>query len=167
MNQIEKLIQRFELRPHPEGGYFKETYRAAMQIGPEALGPEFSGKRNCSTCIYFLLTAASFSSFHKIRQDEIWHFYKGSSLILHLISPRGNYSNVIIGNDLEAGQIPQFIVPKDHWFSAAVNSENGYSLVGCTVAPGFDFDDFHLGKRSELISKFPQHRNIIEAFTRG
>jgi hypothetical protein len=166
MDGIQRIIQKLNLKSHPEGGYYRETYRGALQISEEDLGEEYSGKRNCSTCIYFLLTSYSFSSFHRIRQDEIWHFYKGSPLLLYLISPEGIYSVITIGNNLEDGQLPQFVVPGGYWFAAATISDNGYSLVGCTVSPGFDFNDFELGEKEELTSIFPQHQKIIEQFTR-
>ena len=166
MEEIQKIIQKLKLKPHPEGGYYKETYRGALQISQEDLGGEYSGKRNCSTCIYFLLPSYSFSSFHRIRQDEIWHFYQGSPVILHLISPEGIYSTITVGNNLENMQLPQFVVRGGYWFAAATSSDNGYSLVGCTVSPGFDFNDFELGEKAELITKFPQHTGIIEQFTR-
>lgn len=167
MDRIERIIAKLNLKPHPEGGYFRETYRDSLKIDKANLGPEYSGNRNCSTCIYFLLTSNAFSAFHKIRQDEIWHFYQGSPIRLHLISPQGEYSNILIGSDLDQGQIPQFVVPKEYWFSGSTINDNDYSLVGCTVSPGFDFDDFELGQRIELISSFPQHREIIEKFTRN
>ncbi len=166
MDTIESIIQELNLVPHPEGGYYRETYRGTLEIDPASLGAKYKGPRNCSTCIYFLLTSDSFSSFHRIKQDEIWHFYKGSPILLHLISPSGDYSNVTIGNNFEEGQLPQFVVPGGHWFAGASMGNNSYSLVGCAVSPGFDFDDFQLGGRKELISKFPQHQKLITAFTR-
>jgi len=167
MDRIERIIDKLNLMPHPEGGYFRETYRDALKLDKDSLGPEYTGDRNCATCIYFLLTSDSFSAFHKIRQDEIWHFYQGAPIRLHLISPQGEYSNVLIGSDMDQGQMPQFVVPKGFWFAGATVNDNDYSLLGCTVSPGFDFDDFELGRREELISSFPQHRELIVEFTRN
>src|SRR5690554_4490747 len=96
---IEELIKKLELQPHPEGGYFKETYRSSGEINNESLGIEYKGKRNYSTCIYFLMTTESFSAFHRINQDEIWHFYEGSPIRLHIISEEGNHTTHIIGRD--------------------------------------------------------------------
>lgn len=166
MDAIESIIKKLNLIPHPEGGYYRETYRGAIQIRQEDLGPGFTGNRDCCTSIYFLLTSGSFSAFHRIRQDEIWHFYHGSPLALHLISPEGEYSKNTVGNSLEPDQMPQFVVPAGYWFAAATLGINTYSLVGCTVSPGFDFDDFELGKQEELISKFPKHEQLIRRFTR-
>lgn len=166
MSTVQKIINQLKLQPHPEGGYFKETYRSAGIIKQEHLSSKFKGDRNYCTGIYFLLTSDSFSAFHKINQDEMWHFYKGQSLTLHIISPEGTYSKVKIGNNLEQNEAPQFTVPAAHWFAAEVTHINSFSLVGCTVAPGFDFQDFEMPKRDLLLSLFPQHSKIITQLTR-
>jgi predicted cupin superfamily sugar epimerase len=163
---LEDIIQKLQLQPHPEGGFFKETYRSKGIIHKDSLPPFFEGKRNYSTCIYYLLRSGDFSAFHKINQDEIWHFYSGSPIKLYIISENGKLSEVLIGSDLSAGQVPQFIVPKHHWFAAKVIDRKSYSLLGCTVSPGFDFEDFMLASRKNLVEQFPQHCNIIEEFTR-
>ncbi|SEB72913.1 hypothetical protein SAMN04489761_1587 [Tenacibaculum sp. MAR_2009_124] len=160
-----QLINKFDLTEHPEGGYYKETYRSIGEINNENLPDEFTGNRNYGTAIYFLLTSEKFSAFHKINQDEIWHFYKGSHLKLHMISPDGNYSFVLIGNNFEVNEIPQFVVPAGYWFAAEVTGDYSYSFTGCTVAPGFDFNDFVLPKREELIELFPEHKKIITRLT--
>ena len=160
-----QLIKTLGLQPHPEGGYFKETYRSKGEIGQDNLGTAYTGARNFSTCIYFLLTSDSFSAFHRIKQDEIWHFYKGSGLKLHMISPQGVHNEHLIGNNLEEGEVPQFVVPGGYWFAAQVIEPDSYSLVGCTVSPGFDFKDFELIARSDLIDIFPQHKHIISRLT--
>lgn len=166
MSEIEQIINKLQLLPHPEGGYFKEVYRSEGLINNDSLNSDFSGKRNYSTSIYFLLTSNNFSAFHRINQDEIWHFYKGSPIKLHVISKKGDYKNVIIGNDLEKEQTLQYIVPAKCWFAAEVINQDAFSLVGCTVSPGFDFDDFELAERNALISKFPQHKAHILKLTR-
>ena len=161
----QQIITKFNLTEHPEGGYYKETYRSNGIIQNEHLAPEFVGDRNYATCIYFLLTSNKFSAFHKINQDESWHFYKGDSLKLHMISPDGDYSFVMIGNNLEQDEQPQFVVPAGYWFAAEVLTKNAYAFTGCTVAPGFDFNDFELPKREELIQLFSQHSKIITKLT--
>ncbi|WP_431128506.1 cupin domain-containing protein [Flagellimonas flava] len=166
MKQVEQLIKKFDLIPHPEGGYFKETYRSQGVVLPESLPKEYKGSRNYATSIYFLLTSDTFSAFHKIKQDEIWHFYSGSPLMLYVISEEGELSEHCIGNDFGKGQIPQFVVPGNHWFAAKTINPDDYSFVGCTVSPGFDFEDFVLPERKELLDKFPQHTNIIKKLTR-
>jgi len=163
---LEDIIQKLQLQPHPEGGFFKETYRSNGKIQEDSLPSFFEGNRNYSTCIYYLLRSGDFSAFHKINQDEIWHFYLGSPIKLYIISENGTLSEVIIGSDLYSGQVPQFVVPKHHWFAAIVVEPNNYALVGCTVSPGFDFKDFTLASREILVELFPQHSNIIKEFTR-
>lgn len=162
-----ELIEKLDLQPHPEGGFFKEMYRSKGEINVDGLSTEFMGRRSFSTCIYFLLTSDTFSAFHKINQDEIWHFYMGSPIQLHTISPGGIHEEHIIGNDIKNLQQPQLVVPKEHWFAASVMDKNSYALVGCTVAPGFDFQDFVLGNRQALEAEFPEHISVIEKYTRG
>ncbi len=162
----EKIIEKLGLTPHPEGGYFRETYRSPEEIDASNLGKEYDGKRNYATCIYFLLTSEHFSALHRIKQDEIWHFYDGSPLCLHIITPSGIYTRHMVGRDLEKGETPQLVVPGGCWFAAEVTKENAYSLVGCTVSPGFDFKDFEIKTRKELISLFPGKEEIISKLTR-
>lgn len=166
MEIINQLIDKLNLEPHPEGGYFKETYRSAGVISSEELGIDYDSERNISTCIYFLLTSEIFSAFHKIKQDEFWHFYSGSPISLQMISENGQHKEVRIGSDILNGQVPQFVVPGGGYFAASVIEENSYALVGCTVAPGFDFRDFTLPSRKELLDKFPEYGNLIKAYTR-
>ncbi len=165
-NSLENLIAELRLKPHPEGGYFKETYRSEEEIPKAELDGKYNGSRNFSTCIYFVLTSDNFSAFHKINQDEIWHFYDGSPLRLHIISETGAYTNQLIGIDLQKGQLPQFVVKGGSWFAAEVELPNAFSFIGCTVAPGFSFDDFTLGARAELINMFPKNKALIERLTR-
>lgn len=166
MTEAENIAKKLNMQPHPEGGYYKETYRSEGFISEASLDDDISGSRNYSTGIYFMLTSDTFSAFHRIKQDEMWHFYKGAPLRLHIISKSGDYSNVIIGNDIEKGETPQFTVKSRDWFASEVIGKNNYSLVGCTVSPGFDFRDFELPERDFLISKFPQHSEIITKLTR-
>lgn len=166
MHTATTIIEKLGLLPHPEGGFFKETYRSDEEISQNALPQYFSGARNHSSCIYFLLRSADFSAFHKINQDEIWHFYEGSTIRLVMISPEGKVTEVTIGRDIVNGEVPQFVVPKHHWFAAKVITTNSFALVGCTVAPGFDFADFVLPTREALIQLFPQHKLLITQFTR-
>jgi len=164
-----QLVEAYELEPHPEGGFYKELYRSAQLISTEALGFHFEGDRNYCTSIYFLLTAGNFSTFHRIKQDEVWHFYTGHPLTVHVIDENGSYQAHKVGFDLAEGLAPQLVVPAGAWFASSVNcpeGEEGYSFVGCTVAPGFDFRDFELAKREELTALFPAHQEIIRKLTR-
>ena len=164
-NSIEHLIKELKLQPHPEGGYFKETYRSLGEIPEENLEVAYAGKRSYSTCIYFLLVSDEVSALHRINQDEIWHFYDGSPIRLHMISALGVHSEHIIGRDFKKGEVPQFIVPGGYWFAAEVINKDDYSLVGCTVSPGFSFEDFELKTRKELVSLFPDKEKLISKLT--
>lgn len=179
-------IGKLRLEPHPEGGYFRQTYRSDLMIAGEAL-PGFGGARAASTAIYFLLEGETFSAFHRLQSDEMWHFYAGSPLEVHVIDPAGSYSTLLMGSDPDAGQVFQAVVPAGCWFGAEVGenphfcqrrAEMGhppyptplphlpYALVGCTVAPGFDFADFELARAKDLSAAYPQHREIIRRLTR-
>lgn len=166
MNNAEYWIKKLELEKHPEGGWFKEVYRADEIHKHEHLPERFTGERHHSTSIYFLLTSDTFSAFHRIKSDELWHFYTGSPVIVFMIDENGNYSEIKLGSNHEAGEVFQCVIPYGVWFGAKVNQANSFSLVGCTVAPGFHFDDFELAKRDELVKQFPQHEKIIERMTR-
>lgn len=166
MSEFENIIKALELQPHPEGGYFKEMYRSSGSISKNNLDQSFTGSRNYSTAIYFLLISDTFSAFHRIKQDEIWHFYKGTAIKLHTISENGKYTEVIIGNDIEKNEFPQYVVSANDWFAAEVIDKDSFALVGCTVAPGFDFEDFDLPSREELLEKFPMHSKIISRLSR-
>jgi predicted cupin superfamily sugar epimerase len=159
-------IERLNLRPHPEGGWFRETYRSTEIIRREHLPPRFTGDRCFATAIYYLLQGDDFSALHRIRQDEGWHFYDGAPLTLHLIDPEGASSTCLLGRDPESGEAPQALAPAGWLFAATVNDRTSYSLVGCTVAPGFDFADFELVDRGRLLQQYPQHRGVIEKLTR-
>jgi len=159
-------IKTLALAPHPEGGYFRETYRSPLTIAASALPPEFSGARQASTAIYFLLDGQNFSAFHRLYSDEMWHFYAGSELLVHELSGDGTYSQKILGNNPEAGEVLQLVVPARRWFAASVRDPQSYVLAGCTVAPGFDFADFEMASREALLLQHPQHREIILRFTR-
>ncbi len=161
---IQILTAHLELIPHPEGGFYKETYRSEGQVKDPYLGAE---TRSFSTAIYFLLVSGNFSAFHRIRQDEMWHFYDGKAIDLHIISQQGVYSLVKIGNDFSSGEVPQYVVKAGDWFASEVSTINAYSLAGCTVSPGFDFADFEMAKADELTREFPQYAEIISRLTRS
>ncbi|MFO0929765.1 MAG: cupin domain-containing protein [Gemmataceae bacterium] len=160
-------IAALQLQRHPEGGWFRESYRAAERIPRTGLPARFDGDRSFSTMIYYLLEGQDFSALHHIRQDEGWHFYDGAPLVLHLLDPAGRYSTVRLGRNLDAGERPQAVAPAGWLFAATVADPLGYSLVGCTVAPGFEFADFAMPPRSELVARFPEHVEVIERLTRG
>lgn len=159
MSLISEWIDRLGLSPHPEGGYYYERYRSRDVI------PTDRGERSVCTAIYFLLEAGQFSALHRIKSDEIWHFYAGSSLLVSGILPDGSIKGWQIGLDIAAGEEPQCVVPAGTWFGAEVVDPTGWSLVGCTVAPGFDFADFELADRADLVRQFPQHEDLIIKLT--
>lgn len=160
-------IDQLGLIPHPEGGYYRETYRSSLTIAREALPLQFTGPRLVSTAIYFLLDGENFSAFHRLRSDELWHFYAGGSLLVHVIEENGRHSEISIGSNPEAGESLQAVVKAGSWFASSVRDRSSFALAGCTVAPGFDFEDFELGRRSDLIGLYPQHRRLIERLTRS
>jgi predicted cupin superfamily sugar epimerase len=152
-------IRQLDLVPHPEGGYYRETYRSAETITTAG------GARSLSTAIYFLL-GDHVSALRRIRSDEIWHFYAGSALTLFVIHRDGRLEQARLGPDAAAGERFQALVPAGSCYGAAVDDPASYALVGGTVAPGFDFADFELGERAALTREFPQHRALIERLTR-
>ncbi|MFD2161840.1 cupin domain-containing protein [Paradesertivirga mongoliensis] len=159
------FVNKLGLQAHPEGGYFAETYRSVEQISSRALPSRFIGDRNISTAIYFLLEGHQFSAFHRIKSDELWHFYYGIPLMVYIIHPDGQLETLKIGNDPEESCLFQGTVKAGCWFASKPINESGFSLVGCTVAPGFDFNDFELANE-ELIQRFPQHGNLIAGLIR-
>jgi hypothetical protein len=155
-------IDHLKLSPHPEGGYFRATYKAELTITQSALPSTFGGNRAASTAIYFLLEGKDFSAFHRIAADEVWHFYAGNSLVVFVIDAEGNMSELHLGPDADF----QAVVKAGCWFASRLKEPPGFALVGCTVAPGFEFEDFELATRAELVRVYPSHRKLIEELTR-
>jgi uncharacterized protein len=162
----EYYIRELKLIGHPEGGYFNEVYRADEIIPGSALSGLYPGARTYSTAIYFLLKSGEPSRFHRLRSDEIWHFYTGSPLTIHQIDAGGRYSKVLLGGNIATGASFQAVIRKNTWFAASVNQEDSFSLIGCTVAPGFDYSDFELGERETLLNLFPQYEDVIRLYTK-
>jgi len=162
MKSPDYWINFLKLEQHPEGGYYKETYRSVEKVLNRN-----REVRVASTGIYFLITSENFSAFHKIESDEMWHHYDGAALSVYIIQPSGKLELIRVGKNAENGEQLQAVVPAGCWFASRVDTQNSFSLVGCTVAPGFDFQDFVLASRDKLISTFPQHKKIISELTRG
>lgn len=158
-------IHTLGLQSHPEGGYFNEIYRSPEMVRAAGLPERYRESRTLGTSIYFLLEAPDISRLHRLQSDEVWHFYAGSSLTIHIIDPEGKYGKLRLGQKPEHSQYFQISVPKMHWFGATVDDPDSYTLVGCTMAPGFEFDDFELGDRETLLQKYPEHREIIVCLT--
>lgn len=165
MVTAQQLITQYQLQPHPEGGYYLQTYCSNEKISANALPGRFKGDRYFSTAIYFLLEGERFSAFHRIQSDELWHFYTGIGLEIYVIHPGGKGEVLKLGNDLKNGYSFQQVVPAGCWFASKPVDETGFSFVGCTVAPGFDFADFEMGERDELIKEYPEHEEWISGLT--
>ena len=160
-------IDRLQLIGHVEGGSYREMYRSPHLIPPEGLPAGFHQKRSLSTAIYFLLEHNQFSAFHRIASDELWHFYFGDPLEIIEIDPvNGSLLITRLGANPEQGEVFQALVKAGQWFGSRVAGTGKYALVGCTVSPGFDFDDFELADRAALKSLFPQHGAVIDSLTR-
>jgi uncharacterized protein len=158
----EKLVRLLHLAPHPEGGFYRETWRSAITVKHPC------GKtRSASTAIYFLLPAGTLSALHRVSSDEVWHHYDGDPLDLHLLDERdGTHEIIVLGHHYERGEHSQLVVPAGT-LQAAVARGDRYALCGCTVAPGFDFEDFEMPSRVELLARFPHHTDLVSNLTRG
>jgi predicted cupin superfamily sugar epimerase len=159
----EYWIRRLGLTAHPEGGYFKETYRSPLWYSEDCLQPDYDGSRNASTAIYFLVTADNPSCFHRLGTDEIWHHYAGEPLELIFLDLQGKLTSKWLGKSDFEGCRPQVLAPAGCWFAARVATS--FALCGCTMAPGFDFHDFELASRKDLTFAYPDHIDLITALT--
>ena len=162
----DRWIRHLRLQPHPEGGWYRESYRATGTIPQAALPRRYRGPRALATAIYFLLSGREFSAFHRIHSDEAWHFYHGQALELFDLAPDGRLRVVRLGARPAQGDVPQWVIPHGHWFAARLAAGRGHALVGCTVAPGFEFADLDLAQRARLAARYPKHKKIIEELTR-
>jgi len=159
------FIDKLELTKHPEGGYYKEIYRSEEILSEKGLPTRYGGERNISTSIYYLLENDDFSAFHRLKSDEIWHFYAGSSVTVYCIDQMGLLTEIILGDNLDKNESFQVIISKGTWFAAQIREPHSFVLMGCTVAPGFNFNDFELGKKEELLALFPEHEEVIRKLT--
>jgi uncharacterized protein len=166
MITAEKLVKLLGLKPHPEGGYYRETYRSDEIIGKGALPERYTGNRRYGTAIYYLLTRETFSAIHRIKTDEIYHFYLGDPVELVQLRPDGSGCVVMLGNDIAGGAQVQAVVPRGAWHGARLAEGGNYALLGTTVSPGFEFADFEIGDRSELTHAYPSFSDAIVALTR-
>jgi predicted cupin superfamily sugar epimerase len=157
------LIRSLDLRPHPEGGWFREIYRSDERIDGAHLPARYGGARDFATSIYYLLETGQFSAFHRLRSDEIWFHHAGGDLEIVRLTPDGRLLVEGIGPD--AGRW-QTVVPRGDWFAARLAPDVAFALVGCAVAPGFDFADFEMAERAALLAAYPRHAEIIESLTR-
>ena len=164
MHPAEYWISHLKLLPHPEGGFYRETYRSSENIQLCGLPLRFASPRSFSTAIYFLLRSKDKSLFHRIKSDELWHFHYGSTLCIYVL--RQDKVEVFnLGTNVAEGDSLQVVIPANCWFGAQVISPTAYTLSSCTVAPGFDFKDFELADREKLLLEFPHHAEIIKELT--
>lgn len=159
-------IEKLQLNRHVEGGAFREIYRSALTIPRKSLPLFFQGDRNVSTSIYFLLAKGEFSAWHRIASDECWHFYFGDPLVIYEIGHNRKLQVHRLGNNPDKGESFHAVVKAGSWFASAPAEGSDYSLVGCTVSPGFDFAEFELANRQTLVQQYPEYAEIIRAMTR-
>lgn len=164
MSGEKHLINKYNLQPHPEGGWFKQTYKSNEVMAVGALPERFNAARAFSTAIYFLLEQGDFSAFHRIKSDECWHFYEGDPLHIYIIDETGELKTVLLGKGDESTF--QYVVPANCWFASRPAAGSEYCFVGCTVSPGFEFEDFELANAIVLANAYPQHKEIIRELCR-
>jgi len=165
LTRIREMVEALDLREHPEGGYYRETYRAPSRVPSASLPDGFSGDRDLSTAIYYLLPEGEKSRLHRLKADELWHLYEGGPLSLVMLGGEGRLKVTTLGRDIRAGQRPQTHVPAGTWFGAYPERGSGFALAGCTMAPGFDFADFEMGARDRLTGRYPEARDMIRLLT--
>jgi hypothetical protein len=165
----DELIARLGLAPLPrEGGYFRETWRSAVPLAAAALPPSYGGARRAGTAIYYLLTRETFSALHRLRGDEVFHFYLGDTVEQWRLTDGGVAERVVLGCDVLAGEVPQAVVPAGTWQASRLVAGGRLALLGTTMAPGFDFADYEHGDGEALARRFPSHAGWIrELSTRG
>ena len=162
----EEIIKKLNLIPHPaEGGFFVEYYRSEEMIKKEALHSRYDGDRAFGTSIYFLLTKDTFSQIHRLKSDEIFHFYMGDPVEMLHLYPGDKSEKIIFGNDIFNNMKLQVIVPKNIWQGARLIDGGEFALMGTTVAPGFEFSDYEDGDRASLIRDFPEYKELITKLT--
>ncbi len=162
----EKIIDNLNMKPlEIEGGYYVETYRSEDRIEAKALPERYSKSKSISTAIYYLLTPNTKSNLHRLPTDEIYHFYLGDPVQMLLLYPDGRNRSLFLGSDIHVGQLLQAVVPGGVWQGAFLLGEGEFALMGTTVSPGFDFEDYEHGDRDSLISQYPQHEQLIKRLT--
>lgn len=162
MRDYRSIIERLNLLPHPEGGYYRRNWQSVLQAETQdANGKILHALRSIGSSILFLLPSQQVSMWHRVACDEMWHYYHGSSLCLHLLSAASGYSRHVLGLDLEHDELPQFIIPRGTWFCGEVMEEDSFSFCGCTLWPSFSFADFDFAQQDELLAEFPDHKDLI------
>ena len=160
-----RWIALLGLQPHPEGGWYRETWRAAESVSAHALPDRYGGPRAHGTAIYYLLAEGTISLLHRVQSDELWHFYAGNSVEMLQLRPDGSVLRSLLGPDITNGEQPQVVVPRGTWQGARLCPLGRRALLGCTVSPGFDFADFQLADADALIPRWPDLEDEIRALT--
>ena len=158
-------IEKLNLVEHPEGGFFAPVFRASERIGRTGLPDRFTGNRIIVSSIYYLLKRGQFSTFHRLRSVEIWNFFEGDPLTIYVLDSPGMLTEKRLGPNFEAGESYQVAIEAGNWFAAEQRGPGEFTLVGCAVAPGFEYEDMEIAGRAELLAKYPQHREVIERYT--
>lgn len=167
MITAKEIIEKLGLKPHPaEGGFFIETYRSEETVPEDRFGGRYTGPRSVATAIYYLLTPETYSAMHRLQSDEIFHFYLGDPVQMLQLCPGGEGRTVVMGSDLLAGMAPQVIVPRGVWQGSRLIDGGRVALLGTTVSPGFEFEDYETGRRETLAAAYPEFRGEIERLTR-
>lgn len=164
MDTAEYWIKKLDLKPHPEGGFYKETYRSIYEIEKKRLPKGYPDNRKLSTCIFYLLRSGEISKFHRLRSDEIWFYHKGSALKVIILDKEGKKHVHFLGSNSEKPEQFQLFIPAGVIFAAEVTEPESYSIFSCVVTPGFEFDDFELFDKNDLIQAYPKHYNLIEKY---
>ena len=160
-------IEKLNLAEHPEGGWFAPVFRASEQVGREGLPNRFTGDRAIVSSIYYMLEKGRFSAFHRLKSVEIWSFFEGGPLAIYVLDPLGGLIEKKLGRNFDKGEFFQVAVEAGNWFAAEQRGPGEFTLVGCTVAPGFDYEDMEIAGRAKLLARYPQHQEIIERLTRA
>ena len=156
MTTAQYFIDQLKMEAHAEGGYFVSTFHGdSTVVTPQGNRPNY-------TSIYFLLRSQDISHLHRLKSDELWYYHAGSALTVHMIHEDGTYEAKKLGLNIVDGEAPQIVVPKNTIFGSSVDDDNSFSLVGCMVSPGFDYTDFELFTQQQLITQYPQHKEVIE-----
>lgn len=160
-----RWIDLLGLHPHPEGGWYVETWRASESCSDDTLPARYDGSRSCGTAIYYLLAEGVFGALHRLQSDEVWHHYSGDPVEMLQLRPDGSVLRVLLGPDVANGEQPQVVVPKGTWQGVRIVPLGRRSLLGCTVAPGFDFADFEMARRDDLVERWPDLSDEIASLT--
>lgn len=160
----EYWIQHLDLKPHPEGGFFKEVYRSTIGVSKDELPVGYKSARRLSTSIYYLLRSGDISRMHRLKSDELWYYHFGSSLKVIYIDHEGKKHTKILGNNPEKAEYFHILIPAGNIFAAEVIDPDSYSLISCVVSPGFEYEDFELFSKDDLLQAYPKHADLFEKY---